>query len=36
MERMGTPEEVARTIAWILSPEASYLSGAIIPITGAR
>lgn len=36
MERMGTPQEVAKTIAWLLSNEASYLSGAIIPITGAR
>lgn len=36
MGRMGSPAEVAQTIAWLLSDQASYLSGAIIPITGAR
>lgn len=36
MNRMGSPDEVAKAIAWLLSNEASYLSGAIIPITGAR
>jgi NAD(P)-dependent dehydrogenase (short-subunit alcohol dehydrogenase family) len=36
MGRMGTTEEVAKAIAWLLSTEATYLSGAIIPVTGAR
>lgn len=36
MGRMGSPTEVAQTIAWLLSDHASYLSGAVIPITGAR
>jgi NAD(P)-dependent dehydrogenase (short-subunit alcohol dehydrogenase family) len=36
MGRMGTPKETAKTIVWLLSDEASYLSGAIIPVTGAR
>lgn len=36
MGRMGTAHEVAATIAWLVSEEASYLSGAIIPVTGAR
>ena len=36
MKRMGTTEEVASTIAWLVSEEASYVSGALIPITGAR
>ncbi|MEW6088414.1 MAG: SDR family oxidoreductase [bacterium] len=34
--RMGKPVEVARTIAWLLSDEASYVSGSIIPVSGAR
>ena len=34
--RMGTPDEVAKLIAWLLSDESSYVSGAIIPITGSR
>lgn len=36
MKRMGTTKEVAELISWLLSPSASYVSGAIIPITGAR
>lgn len=36
MNRMGTASEVAKTILWLLSSEASYLSGAIVPVTGAR
>lgn len=34
--RLGTPEEIASTILWLLSPEASYVTGAIIPVTGGR
>ena len=34
--RMGQPEEVATTIVWLLSEEASYVTGAIIPVTGGR
>lgn len=34
--RMGTPEEVAETISWLLSDKASYLSGSILTISGGR
>lgn len=34
--RMGTPEEVARAISWLLSDLSSYVSGAIVPVAGAR
>ncbi len=34
--RLGTPEEIAETILWLLSPAASYITGAIIPVTGGR
>lgn len=36
MGRMGSAEEVANTISWLLSDEASYVSGSIISVTGAR
>ena len=32
--RSGKPEEVAETIAWLLSPAASYVNGATITIDG--
>ncbi|MCY0859688.1 MAG: beta-ketoacyl-ACP reductase [Sulfolobaceae archaeon] len=34
MGRMGRPEEVANTIAFLASEEASYINGAIIEVTG--
>jgi NAD(P)-dependent dehydrogenase (short-subunit alcohol dehydrogenase family) len=34
MGRMGKPEEVARTIVWLLSDEASYVTGAIVDAGG--
>lgn len=36
MGRIGTPEEVAALILWLLSPAASYIHGSIIPITGGK
>jgi NAD(P)-dependent dehydrogenase (short-subunit alcohol dehydrogenase family) len=36
MKRPGRPEEVANAILWLLSPEASYVSGAILGVSGAR
>jgi NAD(P)-dependent dehydrogenase (short-subunit alcohol dehydrogenase family) len=36
MGRMGTPDEVAELIAWLLSDKSSYISGAILPVTGSR
>ena len=34
--RPGEPEEVARTILWLLSEEASYLAGSIVDVAGGR
>ncbi|TFW29209.1 SDR family oxidoreductase [Duganella callida] len=36
MQRGGQPEEIAETILWLLSPQASYVSGAIVDAGGAR
>jgi NAD(P)-dependent dehydrogenase (short-subunit alcohol dehydrogenase family) len=33
---VGTAEEVARAILWLLSDEASYTTGAVIDVTGGR
>lgn len=34
--RPGTAEEVARSIAWLCSKDASYCTGAILDVTGGR
>ena len=36
MGRFCEPEEVARTVLWLLSDSASYISGAIVPVHGGR
>jgi NAD(P)-dependent dehydrogenase (short-subunit alcohol dehydrogenase family) len=36
MKRGGEPEEVARAILWLLSPESSYSTGAFIDVSGGR
>ena len=32
--RMGTPKEVADTVAFVASPRASYISGTIVTVDG--
>jgi NAD(P)-dependent dehydrogenase (short-subunit alcohol dehydrogenase family) len=36
MQRAGTAEEVAAAILWLCSHEASYVSGALLDVGGAR
>ena len=36
MQRGGQPEEVARAVLWLLSGEASYITGTIIDVAGGR
>jgi NAD(P)-dependent dehydrogenase (short-subunit alcohol dehydrogenase family) len=36
MGRIATTDEVANSILWLLSAEASYVSGTVVGVTGAR
>jgi NAD(P)-dependent dehydrogenase (short-subunit alcohol dehydrogenase family) len=34
--RMAQPDEVAETVLWLLSGQASYVTGAILDVSGGR
>ena len=36
MNRAGQPEEIAEAVLWLLSPVASYVTGAILAVGGGR
>ena len=36
MRRPGEPEEVAETIAWLMSDAASYVTGTTLRVAGGR
>jgi len=36
MKRMGTPEEVAATVAFLASSDASYITGVEIDVDGGK
>jgi len=35
-KRLGTPEEVAQVVSFLVSPRASWINGAMIPVDGAQ
>jgi len=34
--RVGRPEEAAAAVSYLLSAEASFVNGAIVPVDGGR
>jgi len=34
LQRLGTPQEIADAVAFLLSPQAAFLNGAILPVDG--
>ncbi len=34
MGRVGEPDEIARAVLWLLGPEASYVTGAVLRVSG--
>jgi NAD(P)-dependent dehydrogenase (short-subunit alcohol dehydrogenase family) len=36
LRRLGTADEVAEAVLWLMSPAASYVTGAIIAVNGGR
>ena len=34
MKRLGQPEEIANAVVWLLSEEASFVTGAVLPVDG--
>jgi NAD(P)-dependent dehydrogenase (short-subunit alcohol dehydrogenase family) len=36
MQRAGTADEVAQAVVWLLSDQASYVTGSLVDVTGGR
>jgi NAD(P)-dependent dehydrogenase (short-subunit alcohol dehydrogenase family) len=34
--RFGKPQEVAETVAWLISDHSSYITGTVVPVAGGR
>ncbi|WP_033290960.1 SDR family NAD(P)-dependent oxidoreductase [Amycolatopsis jejuensis] len=34
--RLGNPDDVAETVAWLASPAASFVNGAVVPVHGGQ
>jgi NAD(P)-dependent dehydrogenase (short-subunit alcohol dehydrogenase family) len=36
LDRMGTPDEIANTVWWLLTPLSSYITGEVVVVGGGR
>jgi NAD(P)-dependent dehydrogenase (short-subunit alcohol dehydrogenase family) len=36
MGRAAEPDEVAAAVMWLMSAEAGYITGAVLPVSGGR
>ncbi|MGC4005283.1 MAG: SDR family oxidoreductase [Pirellulales bacterium] len=34
LDRWGTPEDIARAVAFLASPAASFINGQVLPVNG--
>jgi NAD(P)-dependent dehydrogenase (short-subunit alcohol dehydrogenase family) len=34
MKRFGEPEDLVGTVLWLISPEASFVTGVVVPVDG--
>jgi NAD(P)-dependent dehydrogenase (short-subunit alcohol dehydrogenase family) len=36
LDRMGTPQEIANAVFFLLSPQSSYITGHVLVVGGGR